>query len=197
LVRITFVGLVGVSLWLSFGNYHRYNKASNWPWLNKTFKRGISIYLVGLGITIATALVIPQHTISFGVLHLIGTALIMASPFVFAPQLAGLTGAIIIVLGQFFPRALLPQLSTEDFWYQLLFRIGIVKPQILGDLDYFPLIPWLGVVLVGIWLGRIVYGYHFQEFQFSTFKLISLAGRHALTLYVLHPVIIGLLLMII
>ena len=65
-------------------------------------------------------------------------------------------------------------------------------------IDYFPLIPWFGVTLLGLTLGELLYKENKRRFHFpdlSKYKpvtMISWMGKHSLAIYLIHqPVIAG------
>lgn len=86
--------------------------------------------------------------IFFGILHLIGTAIILAPLFLPRPLLAGICGLAIILATRWL--AALP----VSGWWLLPLGIGEIN---LAMADYYPLLPWLGVILLGIWLGSLLY----------------------------------------
>ncbi|MCX6818607.1 MAG: heparan-alpha-glucosaminide N-acetyltransferase domain-containing protein, partial [Candidatus Aenigmarchaeota archaeon] len=62
---------------------------------------------------------------------------------------------------------------------------------------YFPILPWFGVILIGIFFGNKLYPNAKRSFniidlsKFRIIKLLSFLGRHSLFIYLLHqPVII-------
>ncbi|MCX6569388.1 MAG: heparan-alpha-glucosaminide N-acetyltransferase domain-containing protein, partial [Candidatus Aminicenantes bacterium] len=67
--------------------------------------------------------------------------------------------------------------------------------QSFSSLDYFPLIPWFGVFLIGVALGKSVYASKRSLLPWRmppTF--VNFAGRHSLIIYIVHqPVIMGVL----
>jgi uncharacterized membrane protein len=66
--------------------------------------------------------------------------------------------------------------------------------------DYVPVIPWFGVVLIGIFLGNCLQRRPALQFV-RTIQLpgslaagLALTGRHSLLIYMLHqPIMLGLL----
>ena len=59
-------------------------------------------------------------------------------------------------------------------------------------LDYFPLLPWFGVVLLGIYFGKLLYPKGKRRFNINLEnKYLSFLGRHSLIIYLLHqPILI-------
>ncbi|MCR4434712.1 MAG: heparan-alpha-glucosaminide N-acetyltransferase [Clostridiales bacterium] len=125
--------------------------------------------------------------IKFGVLHFFGISMLLfpvlekISPYLLVALSAG-----IIALGQVFSR-----LSTSlDF----LFPIGIINSRFYSS-DYYPLVPWLGVFIIGIALGKLIYREKRSIFRFSIKdNIISTLGRNTLLVYVVHQPLILLIL---
>jgi len=180
-----FIFLVGVSLTLSFSRVKHKPKI-----FKKYFVRGSKTLGLGILITIASLLFIPSDYIIFGILHFIGISIILAYPFLkFKKSIPLATGLIIITLGFLAEKIHLN--SNYLFW------LGLVSKN-FSSIDFFPLLPWLGVVLLGIWFGKTIYpkGKRQFEIQFSENK-ISTLGRHSLYIYLAHqPIILGILFLI-
>jgi uncharacterized membrane protein len=67
-------------------------------------------------------------------------------------------------------------------------------------LDYFPLLPWFGLVLLGIAIGDGLYEGSSRKFRmpnitkYKPVKIFQWCGQHSLGLYLLHqPIIAGVL----
>ena len=67
-------------------------------------------------------------------------------------------------------------------------------------LDYFPMMPWFGLVLLGISIGDQLYEGSSRRFrmpdlsEYKPVKIFQWCGQHSLGLYLLHqPVIAGAL----
>jgi len=157
----------------------------------KYLKRGLKIFLLGLLITLATWLFIPQEFIVFGVLHFIGIAIILEYPFLNQKYLNLLLGFIFIITG-----ILIAQLTFSTPW---LLWLGL-QPNGFITVDYFPLLPWLGVVSLGLFTGGIFYKNYQRRFTLPDLssnvlmKLLSFLGRHSLIIYLIHqPVLISVL----
>jgi uncharacterized membrane protein len=86
---------------------------------------------------------------------------------------------------------------TVDFPW--LIWLGLT-PAGFQTLDYFPLLPWFGVTMLGIFMGNIAYpGYRrkYNLIDLSNQQLISaleLMGRNSLLIYIVHqPLLVFLL----
>ncbi|HWR64195.1 MAG TPA: heparan-alpha-glucosaminide N-acetyltransferase domain-containing protein, partial [Candidatus Thermoplasmatota archaeon] len=76
-----------------------------------------------------------------------------------------------------------------------LLWLGFV-PSGFYTLDYFPLLPWFGVVLIGIFLGNSFYQNSTRKVslsdhsQFILSRGLCFLGRHSLIIYLLHQLLI-------
>ena len=152
-------------------------------------KRGIKALACAAVITIVT--VWMNMDIWFGVLHLLGTCMLLYGltrplweklPFWVVPvvSVAGvlLTAHMVWGVPTETPGLWMLGWITADFWSS----------------DYFPLLPWGFVFLFGTWAGKYVKAGRLPGW-FYTAKAPRLAavGRHSLVIYVLHqPVLYGL-----
>lgn len=181
-----FLLLVGVSLTLS---YNRVKQTFiTGQLLVKYLKRGGSIFGLGLLITLVTW-VYPHHGfIVFGILHCIGLSILLGYVLIRFRLSALLVGFVCISVGVF-----LRLFVTVD--YPWLLWLGVV-PRSFYTLDYFPLLPWFGVVLLGIFLGNSLYQDNTRKFKikdysrFAGTRLLCFLGRHSLIIYLLHQLII-------
>lgn len=176
-----FLLLVGISLTLAFRNgprWHRY-----------------AIRLLVLGacaaaVSIGSAFLFPRSWIFFGVLHFIFAASILALPFIRWYRLNLLLGIAAIVFGLSFSHPIFDSASLR--W------IGLTTAKPITE-DYVPLLPWFGVVLIGMFLGRLslrrIDFAILAERQPKTRLGQSLAwfGRHSLAIYLVHqPILLGI-----
>jgi uncharacterized membrane protein len=181
-----FLLLVGISLTLS---YARVQDSFTPNQLRiKYLKRGSSIFGLGLLITMVTWIYPHEGFIVFGVLHCIGLSILLAYPFLRLRNLAVLFGLFCIISG-----IILRLTIIVDFPW--LLWLGFV-PRQFYTLDYFPLLPWYGVVLIGVFLGNTLYKNYSQVItipNYSRFIIVStfcFLGRHSLLIYLLHQLII-------
>jgi len=194
-----FLLLVGISLNLSYAKSKDFKKY---------LKRGAFIFGLGLIITLITFFFIPHDYIRFGVLHLIGLSIILAYPFLKLDKRFSLVlGAILVFMGFLVKNIVL----NSNFLLWIGFRTADFV-----SVDYFPLLPWFGVVLIGLFLGKWLYpdgvcrfkvpdltkiaNQQFLEWKnarhfFIRFiKPISWLGKHSLVIYFIHqPILLGML----
>ena len=71
---------------------------------------------------------------------------------------------------------------------------GLSSPSFYS-FDYFPLVPWLGIFLIGVSLGKSVYASKRSLLPWRLPKtFVNWAGRHSLIIYIAHqPIIMGVL----
>jgi uncharacterized membrane protein len=75
-------------------------------------------------------------------------------------------------------------------------------PYSFATWDYFPLLPWFGLFLVGMFCGKILYPqgnrrFNIHEFTDPVTSALTLPGKHPLVIYLAQwPTIIGLLLIL-
>jgi uncharacterized membrane protein len=180
-----FIILVGISLTLSFNRIK--NKLNQSQIILKYIKRGLIIFGFGLIITLITWLFIRENFIVFGVLHFIGLAIILAVPFFRFRYLNLLLGIGIILAGFI--------LRTQTFDFYWLLWLGFI-PSKFTTVDYFPLLPWFGVVLIGIFIGNLLYSDHKRKYNLNDYseqfvvKFFCFLGRYSLIIYLLHQIII-------
>ena len=183
-----FLLLVGISLVLSYQQYNIKNK--KYPPFIKYFKRGLFLLIIALFITIVTWIYPHNGFIVFGVIHCIAISIILSYWFIPKPILALSVGGMIIILG-----ILIRAFSTTNPY---LFWLGITTPSFY-TLDFFPLIPWLGVVFIGIFFGHHLYLYLEKKYtknqtQPKFTRPLTILGKHSLIIYLVHqPILFAIL----
>jgi uncharacterized membrane protein len=189
LIAATFIFLVGLSLYISYSRAAKNRKSHLF---RKYLLRGLKIFGLGMVITAVTCMYMPDLAIVFGVLHFIGVAVIIAYPFMrlgrwndYLPL-----GAMLLLVG------LMLQMVTVSFPW--LIWLGI-PPASFQTLDYFPLLTWFGVVLIGMYFGNLLYKggkrvLKIRNNRSLPIRFLSFLGRHSLLIYFLHqPVILAVL----
>lgn len=160
-------------------------------------KRGLKTLGIALVITLVTYFM--GMIITFGVLHLLGTCML----------LYGLTEKFWRKLHEKLPWAI-PALSligifaTARFVHGYptttphLWMFGLVTAE-FESADYFPLLPWMFVFLLGTWAGKYIREGRMPKWFYETkVPFFPLLGRNSLLIYVLHqPVLYGLTMLIV
>ncbi|RZN40357.1 MAG: DUF1624 domain-containing protein [Methanophagales archaeon ANME-1-THS] len=189
-IATIFLLLVGISLTLSFSRATIIEKTEErlYP---KYLKRGLKIFSWGLVITVTTRIILREGFVVFGILHLIGISIILAYPEIKVRYRNLVLGMVFIALGM-----VIKKVTVEFPWFLWL---GLT-PARFYSVDYFPLAPWFGVVLIGIFLGNSLYPQYTRSFElydlskFAVIRFLCLSGRHSLLIYLVHqPVLITVL----
>lgn len=182
-----FLLIVGVSFSVSYARTAV--NFSGWQIYRKFLYRGAGIFALGLLVTLGTWLYLGEGFIIFGILHLIGISIVLAPFFYRLGKFNFLLGVVIILLGLAIGN------NPGPIW---LLPLGI-HPAAFWSVDYTPLFPWFGMVLIGIGIGSILYPNGVRKFSISQIPPIGspaviFSGRHSLFLYLVHqPVIILIL----
>ena len=140
-------------------------------------------------VSVGSALMFPHSWISFGVLHGMAVMLILAR--VASPLNGWLwpLGALCIAL----PRIVQHRFFDQPFSHW----VGLVTHKPITE-DWVPVLPWLGVMLWGLALGRWLLQRHPAVLAGAVpaaARPLAVLGRWSLSLYMLHqPLFIGVLL---
>lgn len=182
LIVSLFVGLVGVSLVLATQNginLRRYARRLGW------------LVLLSLAITVMSYFMFPGRMIVFGILHFIAFASVAGLLFVrlYVPSL--ILGIGIILLDLLYQHEFFDQ-----YWIHWL---GLTVHRPAAE-DYVSVIPWFGVVLIGIFIGQTILRNESLQSLLSVhsdhpvMRGLAFAGRHSLLIYILHqPILFAIL----
>ncbi|HSB47655.1 MAG TPA: heparan-alpha-glucosaminide N-acetyltransferase [Candidatus Bilamarchaeum sp.] len=172
----TFLIVAGISMWLSETAHHSYERH---------FQRFLRLAPVAIAITLATWIFPHEGFITFGIIHLMALSALIGPLFFRLGKWNALLGLALVIAG-----SLPPGLGSSSPY---LFWLGLPSPAYTA-LDYYPLIPWFGMILIGVYLGqsvkwdKIKVSLPFQD-------ALETAGKNSLAIYVIHqPVIIAVLL---
>lgn len=186
-----FLILVGISLTLSESKARILGGSDRLVYL--FLKRGLKIFSLGMAITLATYLLIGRGFILFGVLHFIGASTVLAYPFLRLRANNLYPGVAIILIGLY--------LQGLRFDLPGLFWLGLI-PDDFYSLDFFPIFPWFGLVLIGISLGNRLYQNHRRSFRLPDLsgslavRLTRALGRNSLIIYLVHqPILVAILML--
>ena len=175
----TFLLLVGIGLVLA--TRHGLN-------LQRFLRRVALIVLGAAAVSVATYVIDPSTFVFFGILQLIAAASLLAVPFLALPVwLTAVVGVAIVLLGNFF--------FSSIFDAPWLVWIGMA-PEVPATVDYVPIFPWLGVVLLGIVAGNLLFSTGLEARIAGwrpadpVTRSLSLAGQWSLVIYLVHQVIL-------
>jgi uncharacterized membrane protein len=192
IVPVIFFLLVGICQAVNNNKYHNQPKKMYF----RTIQRGLWILNLGMLFTLLTAIFLPDRPILFGVLHCIGCCLILSTLLLRYKSTNVILAALFIVTGL----ALGLYYTTENPTIVEL-ATGIHESNVAAHtIDYFPILPWFGVCLLGITLGNILYKDNKRRYplpdlaKYKPTKIFSWMGQHSLAIYLIHqPLIAGCL----
>lgn len=172
-------------------------------------RRGIKTLAWAMVITLVTYLFMPQQIIWFGILHLLGTCMVLyglafpllkkikppigifVSLFLFAFTYRIFHGTV--GLGNLFEIHLPEIFYTKAF----LFPLGFGVTGIFSS-DYYPLLPWMFLFGFGFFLGPYLQCEKLPVFFCRPHvKVLRILGKKTLMIYLLHqPILYTILLLI-
>ncbi len=166
-----------------------HHQGQTWP---RFWRRWAQVAGCALLVSAGSALMFPKSWISFGVLHGVAVMLVIvrvAAPLAERQPLWILAAAVFALL--------LPRYVAEPFFDARWTNwVGLVTKKPITE-DYVPVLPWLGVMLIGLVLGqallRVRPGWLTGSVT-ATLRPLATLGRWSLSFYMVHqPVLIGLL----
>lgn len=178
IIASIFIIIAGISFTISYSRMAK--KKTKLAMHKKYLLRGGKIFTLGLFATAATWAFFHEGTIFFGILHFLGLAIMLSPLLIKAGRWIPALAAAFIAAGIF-----LQALGPASPW---LLWLGL--PPGIYMFDYFPLLPWLGIFLAGIFIGNALYRNGKRSFRIfdekTLSKPLSFLGRRSLLLYVLH-----------
>ncbi len=153
----------------------------------KNVHRCLRLLAWGFLITIVTLLVTPGWTVWFGILHFLGMAILFSTFFIRWRWTNVGLGFLALLFGNFLKSL------TASHWFFLMFG---VRPLGFQTLDYYPLLPWFGILLFGLGLGNLIYAHREVLVKRPPFwfeRPLNWLGRYSLWIYLIHPpILLGL-----
>jgi uncharacterized membrane protein len=164
--------------------------------LKKTIRKSFLLFGWGMIITVLTFIFIRKEFVVFGIMHLLGFCALLQYPLRKYRCLNLVFGIIIIILGYY--------LSGCRFGFRWLIWLGFIPKGGFASIDYFPIFPWFGYILIGTFLGNTLYPKGVSKLAIEDYsgvpiiKILSFLGRHSLKIYLIHqPLFLALLSLII
>ena len=178
------------------------------PFGRKKYAHGFKVLVCSAIITCTTLIFMPDSPILFGVLTLLGSSMILVS------ALDGILRKINSVCG--IPVSFLLFVFTKNIdmgyigfgkfmvtlpqtLYSNMFTAYLgFPPQTFVSSDYFALLPWIFLFLMGYFLNGFFKKYNLMKLlQKPGIPVLEFSGRHSLIIYMLHqPVIYAVLYLI-
>lgn len=180
LVQFGFLTAVGLSLHLSFKRAPDYS-----VWLKRMEIRALKLFGIAMAITLATWVVMPEAFIRFGILHLISVSILVGALVIPSAAITGASLLLSFLLGLYF--------SGLETFHTFFIPFGLA-PGDYFSYDYFPIFPWVSVVLAGMLLARGLdhYSWLKNPHWLGRFQALEKIGQHSLLIYLLHqPILLG------
>lgn len=164
---------------------------------SKPVKRGLTVIGGGLIINLVTAgmyflgFADKSIIIYFGVLHCIGTCMLLW------PLFRKLPSSVLLIFGIIMAAAGLYMRHNVWVDFPWLIPLGFV-PRTFASSDFFPLLPNLGYFLIGAAAGRTFYAQKVSllpkvNANNPVIRFFSFFGKHSLIIYLLHQPILAAL----
>ncbi|MFT6269924.1 MAG: putative membrane protein [Alphaproteobacteria bacterium] len=169
----TFVMVSGMAFTLST------RKTVNWSRLSR---RALKLAAIALAITLVSYIVMPESFVRFGVLHFFATTILLAPilrPFrhwLVIPGLAIISLGLVVTKAGLYPES----------W---LYITGLMSDR-PRSIDYIPLVPWLGVFLLGMGLANFLSTNYKITPAKSWMKPVIWLGKHSLPFYLIHQIVV-------
>lgn len=178
-ICISFIIIAGISL-----NFN-----------SKKLKQGLKLLAVSVIISALTHVFIREFAIYFGIIHFLALGVISISIFEsFIDRLPALTGLILNMSAFLFYRSNF--FNSSEFYrnvygflskFKLGFILGFPSPRFYSS-DYFPIFPWIFLLLFGYFLGKII---NFDKIlNINKKNILVKIGQNSLIIYLAHQVII-------
>ncbi len=158
--------------------------------MKKYLKRAVIVLSGAMIVTLVTWLLDPTTFVVFGILHLIGAATFMQYLVRPLRRWNIILGTVLSTTGLYLP--------TGNVMTALLLPFGIMHQGFMS-VDYYPLLPWLGPISIGMGIGDLLYIpkrseslSFFEKCQWPSWLLWI--GKKSLLIYFVHQPIALLLL---
>ena len=185
----TFLFLVGLSFTIAWSRAAARGLSPAQIAPRRARRAGV-VLAMALAVSAATFVALGDDYIRFGILHVIGVSMLLAIPAARLGLSALPLGAAVIVAGLW--------LEGERWGTSFLLPLGFRPEDGNLGVDYYGLLPWFGVVLIGMAAGRILYPggarapflRAFADAPEGLLRWLGRPGQHALGIYVVHQLVL-------
>jgi uncharacterized membrane protein len=167
-IMTLFMGLIGVGLYLGRASWSSH---SYW-------KRMARIAGCAALISLVTYVMFGTSWVFFGVLHFAFVVSLVGPGLIELPWLMLPLGAFLVVL---------PLEYRSLWWHRPGYILSGLSPWKPITEDFAPLCPWLGVALLGIFVGFVARRWHSRLYE-RDIRALSRLGHHSLAFYMIHQV---------
>lgn len=185
LTASVFILVSGISLSISYSRGGDFKKFA---------KRGLKLLLLACIVTFASFLFLDQGFILFGILHFFAITSFLIYLFLkySKRRITFFLGVVVILIGLMFLTA------SVDVGY--LVWLGLT-PLGFSTFDFFPIFPWFGLLLIGVYIGSHIYpdgkrSFTIRDINNAPSKILQFFGKNSLMIYFIHQPIILLILYI-
>lgn len=181
-VGASFVFIMGLSMMLADARKQRAFRFY--------IRRAAGLLLLGLGITIATWFALPEGTVIFGILHLLGVMALLL--WLLRPL--PVSGLVVLGITMVATGFWLNEVKLESPW---LLWLGALQYERYMT-DWYPVLPWGGFGVLGIAAGKFLFEGQQPKYwtpvqwQGPVSRAMQFLGRHPLIIYLAHqPILFG------
>ena len=187
-ICITFIIISGVSIHFS----------------KSVYKRGCIVNLFGLLITATTVILLPREAVWFGILNLLGSSMLITQ------LLRKILDKINPIAGMIVSFLLFAVFYNVPYRYIGFFKLRLFRmpdflynskisaffgfpPSGFSSSDYFPLLPWIFMFVLGYFLWKVICNLRFDGYFKLKIPVLNTFGKYSLWIYMIHqPILIGL-----
>lgn len=171
------------------------------PLSKRKLKRGITVFIFGIVISIVTIIAMPQDKVIFGILTLIGSCMMLIIPIEkilkrINPYYGITINIFLFIVTRNINRGYLIFYKLPQFLYKNMLTAYIgFPPASFSSTDYFALFPWIFLFISGYFLYYILDENNLLcKLEKSRFAPLEWMGQHSLMIYVFHQPVIYFLL---
>lgn len=182
-----FLLVAGISLAVSDGRLGR-RGATGTERLRRHFRHALIVLAAATVVTVATRIAFDERYVRFGILHMIGIAILVGAVTVRLGRWNLLLGGAAIVGGL--------ALAAVPTGSGLLGIVGMDQRG-FSSVDHWPVLPWLGPMLIGIALGTALYPHGARGRLLNGLSRapgpnpsLTAPGRRSLAVYLAHQLVL-------